>query len=69
MERAGEGVHRGGEGEVGVREGGADEVAGVRGGVAALVVGVDGDVQAHQLVESLVLEAEHLAEVGRVVER
>ena len=43
-------------------------MARVRRGVAALVVRVDDDVEAHQLVEGLVIEAEHLAKVARVVQ-
>mmetsp|Transcript_942 Transcript_942/g.2557 ORF Transcript_942/g.2557 Transcript_942/m.2557 type:complete len:294 (+) Transcript_942:566-1447(+) len=69
VERAGERVHRRGEREVWVGERGADEVARVRRGVAALVVGVDRNVQTHQLVEAGVIEPEHLAEVARVIER
>ena len=32
------------------------------------MVGVDGDVEAHELVKARVIEAEHTAEVGGVVE-
>mmetsp|Transcript_49254 Transcript_49254/g.159651 ORF Transcript_49254/g.159651 Transcript_49254/m.159651 type:complete len:241 (-) Transcript_49254:297-1019(-) len=71
MQRSGERVHGGGEGEVGIGEGRSDEVAGVRRGVSALVVRVDGDVQPHKLVEAFVarkLITEHVAKVGGVVE-
>mmetsp|Transcript_7078 Transcript_7078/g.21611 ORF Transcript_7078/g.21611 Transcript_7078/m.21611 type:complete len:462 (+) Transcript_7078:264-1649(+) len=69
VEGTGERVESGDVGEVGVGEGGADEVRGVGRGVAALVVGVDDQVEAHELVEARVVHAEHAAEVGRVVER
>mmetsp|Transcript_733 Transcript_733/g.1760 ORF Transcript_733/g.1760 Transcript_733/m.1760 type:complete len:424 (+) Transcript_733:332-1603(+) len=68
VERSGKGVQAGGVGEVGVGEGGSDEVGGVGAGVAALVIGVDAEVEAHELVEGGVVVAEHAAEVPGVVE-
>mmetsp|Transcript_17227 Transcript_17227/g.52100 ORF Transcript_17227/g.52100 Transcript_17227/m.52100 type:complete len:203 (-) Transcript_17227:314-922(-) len=68
MQRASKRVHRGGQREVRVGERRTDEVAGVGRGVAALMVGVDNDVQTHQLVKGRVVHAEHLAKVGRVVD-
>ena len=68
VERSREGVHASRERKVRVREGGADEVGGVRARVAALVIAVDDEVQAHELVERLRVEAEHSVEVGGVVE-
>ena len=65
---AGETVQSGGEGEVWVGEGGADQVGGVGRDVATLVVRVNGHVQTHQLDELGVIVADHLAEVGRPVE-
>mmetsp|Transcript_24868 Transcript_24868/g.46760 ORF Transcript_24868/g.46760 Transcript_24868/m.46760 type:complete len:406 (+) Transcript_24868:283-1500(+) len=65
---AGEGVEASRVGEVRVREGGSDEVGGVGGGVSSLVVGVDAEVEAHELVEALVVVAKHSAEVSGVVE-
>ena len=53
---------------MGELRGGADQVGGVGTDVAALVVGVDGEVQAHELDEVLVLaEAELVGKVEGVV--
>lgn len=63
VQRAGEAGHGRRVGLVGVGERGADQVRGVRGHVAALVVGVDGEVEFHEVAEALVVVADHLAEV------
>ena len=65
---ASETVEAGGEGEEWGGEGRADQVSGVGADVATLVVGVDGEVESHQLNEGLVLaEAELVGEVEGVV--
>jgi hypothetical protein len=61
LETSGERQHRGGQS-------GADQVGGVGGDVATLVVGVDGQVQTHQLNEVLVAgEAELVGQVVGVI--
>lgn len=68
VEGTGETVEAGGEREEGRAQGRADEVGGVGRDVAALVVGVDGEVETHQLNEVLVAaEAELVGEVEAVV--
>ena len=68
VEGAGETIQGGTEREEGVRERGADELAGVRRDVTALVVGVDGDVETHELNElGLVGKAKEVRKVVRVV--
>ena len=68
VEGPGETVQAGGEGEVGGGEGRADEVGGVGRDVAAFVVGVDGQVQTHELDEvGVVGETELVCEVVAVV--
>jgi len=57
-------VEASGEGKVGGAEGRADEVSGVGRDVATLVVGVDGQVETHELNEVLVLSEAKL--VGKV---
>ena len=64
VEGAGQSVHSGGEGQVGVTEGRTNQVSGVGRHVAALVVRVDGQVHAHDLVEHGVLKAKHVGKVG-----
>eukprot|EP00968_Pinguiococcus_pyrenoidosus_P021254 scaffold2730_cov247-Pinguiococcus_pyrenoidosus.AAC.9 len=61
-------VQAGGVGEVRVREGGSHKVRRVSRGVATFVVGVDADVQPHELVELRVGVAKHAGEVARVVQ-
>jgi hypothetical protein len=68
VEGASKTAHGGGEREVRVREGRADETSGVGRDVATLVVAVDGEVEPHDLVEGGAVEAEHTGKVGRVVE-
>ena len=68
VEGTGETVEAGGEGEVGVGEGAADEVGGVGRDVAALVVRVEDEVEAHEVDELLVLEAELVGVVSTHVE-
>lgn len=68
VERAGKTVETSGEREVRRAERTADQVGGVGADVAALVVGVDGEVQTHELNEVLVLsEAELVGQVECVV--
>jgi hypothetical protein len=68
VEGTGKTVQTSGEGQVGRAERTADQVGGVGADVSTLVVGVDGEVQAHQLNEVLVLgEAELVGQVVRVV--
>lgn len=67
VEGAGQAEQTGGVTEVGVAEGAADEVGGVGGDVAALVVAVQGEVQAEDVVEALVLLAALAEEDGEVV--
>jgi hypothetical protein len=68
-------------GVVGIRECGSDKMSGVRGDVTTLVIAMDGDVQAHKLIEGVAVwgcwrrlrltrggEAEHAVEVGTVVQ-
>jgi hypothetical protein len=70
VEGPGEAVHAGGEREVRIGEGRADEVGRVRRHVATLVIRVDGQVEAQQLDELGVVEAEHRREiVGPVLAR
>jgi len=68
VQRAREAAHGRGEGQIGVGERGAHQASGVRGHIAALVVGVDGEVQAHDLVELGGREAQHAGKVGGVVQ-
>lgn len=65
VERTSETVQTSSEGQVWRAESTADQVGGVCADVAALVVGVDGQVQAHELNEVLVLGETEL--VGQVV--
>ena len=67
VQRSGQTVHTGGEGEVGIRESRADQVSRVSGHVATLVIGVDGEVETHQLDELRVVVAQHRREVVRPV--
>lgn len=67
VERSGEAVHTGGEREVGIGQGRADEVGRVGRYVAALVVRVDGQVEPHELDELGIVVAEHRREVVRPV--
>lgn len=68
VKRTGQTVETGGEGEVSGAEGATDEVCGVSADVAALVVGVDGEIEAHQLNKVLVLgETELVGQVEAVV--
>mmetsp|Transcript_28966 Transcript_28966/g.38601 ORF Transcript_28966/g.38601 Transcript_28966/m.38601 type:complete len:339 (+) Transcript_28966:583-1599(+) len=68
MEGAGETVHACREREVGVGESRADEVSGVGRHVATFMISMDGDVEAHELPELGVGEAEHVRVVRAVVE-
>mmetsp|Transcript_31332 Transcript_31332/g.56877 ORF Transcript_31332/g.56877 Transcript_31332/m.56877 type:complete len:423 (-) Transcript_31332:174-1442(-) len=68
MEGTGEAVDAGGEGEVGVGEGRANEVAGVGRDVATLVVGVDGLVETHHLDAAGIVVAHLVGEVGGPIE-
>lgn len=65
MERTSETVETSGQREVRGAESAANQVGGVCADVAALVVGVDGEIQAHQLNEVLVVGETEL--VGQVV--
>jgi hypothetical protein len=68
VEGTGKTVETSGEGQVRRTERTADQVGGVGADVSALVVGVDGEVQAHELNEVLVLgEPELVGQVVRVV--
>lgn len=68
VERAGETVETSGQGQEGRAEGRADQVGGVGADVAALVVGVDGEVETHELNEvGVAAEAELVGKVERVV--
>ena len=64
VQGTGKTVETSGEREERRGEGGADQVGGVGGNVATLVVGVDGEVQSHQLDKVLVLGETEL--VGQV---
>mmetsp|Transcript_31404 Transcript_31404/g.91328 ORF Transcript_31404/g.91328 Transcript_31404/m.91328 type:complete len:270 (+) Transcript_31404:619-1428(+) len=55
--------------EVRIRQRRAHEMRRVGGRVSTLMVRVDGQVQAHEFVESRVVVAQHAAEVPRVIER
>lgn len=57
VERSGETVETGGVGEVGVGEGGADQVGGVGGDVTTFVVGVDAEVSSDALLHFELAEA------------
>ena len=68
VQGTGETVQTGGEGQEGRAKSGADEVGGVSADVATLVVGVDGQVETHQLNEvGVAAEAELVGEVEAVV--
>lgn len=68
VERTSKTVQTSSQGEVGGAESGSNQVGGVGTDVATLVVGVDGEVQAHQLNKVLVLgETELVGQVERVV--
>ena len=68
VERTSQTLQTGGEGEHGGAQGTADQVGGVGTDVTTLVVGVDGQVQTHQLNKVLVAgEAELVGQVERVV--
>jgi hypothetical protein len=68
VERTSKTVEASGQGQEGGAQGAADQVSGVGADVATLVVGVDGQVETHQLNEVLVLaEAELVGKVERVV--
>lgn len=68
MEGTGKAVKTGSQGEIGGAQGRADQVGSVGRDVAALVVGVDGQVQAHQLNEVLVVgETELVGQVEAVI--
>mmetsp|Transcript_36952 Transcript_36952/g.89096 ORF Transcript_36952/g.89096 Transcript_36952/m.89096 type:complete len:279 (+) Transcript_36952:161-997(+) len=54
--------------QVRIRQCRSHEVSGVRGRVAALVIGMDAQVQAHELVEGRVVVPKHACEVAGVVE-
>ncbi len=65
---AGKTVKTGSDGEHWGREGGSDQVGGVGGNVATLVVGVDGEVESHELNEGLVVtETELVGEIEGVI--
>ncbi|KAL7546214.1 hypothetical protein ACHAWF_009554, partial [Thalassiosira exigua] len=68
VEGTGQRVEARGVREVRIREGGSHEVGGVRRGVASLVIGVDAEVEAHELVEAGVVVPEHPGEISGVVE-
>eukprot|EP00049_Salpingoeca_infusionum_P000692 m.41706 g.41706 ORF g.41706 m.41706 type:complete len:323 (+) comp10604_c0_seq1:238-1206(+) len=61
--------HTSGKGQVWVSQGRAHKMGCVSRHVAALVISMDGQVHAHQLDKIRVVVAEHVAEVGRPVER
>jgi len=63
VEWTGEAVHGGGEGQVWIGQGGANQVRGVSADVAALVVGVDGKVKSHELSELLIVVTDHIGKV------
>lgn len=68
VERTGKTVQASSERKVGRAEGGTDQVSGVRANVAALVVGVDSEVETHQLNKVLVIsEAELVGQVPGVI--
>lgn len=68
VEGTGETVETSGQREEGGAEGRADKMGGVGGDIATLVVGVDGQVQAHELNEVLVVaETELVGEVEGVI--
>lgn len=68
VERTGKTVEAGGEGEEGRAESRADKVSGVGADVATLVVGVDGEVETHQLNKvGVVAESELVGEVEGVI--
>lgn len=68
VEWASKTVEAGGEGEEGGGQGRADQVSGVGADVATLVVGVDREVESHQLNEGLVIaETELVGEVEGVI--
>lgn len=68
VEGTGKTVETGSEGQEGGAESRADKVSGVGADVATLVVGVDGEVETHELNEvSVVAEAELVGEVEGVV--
>lgn len=68
VQGTGETVQASSQGQEGGAEGAADQVGGVGGNVATLVVGVDGEVQAHELNKVLVVaKAELVGKVERVV--
>eukprot|EP00760_Papus_ankaliazontas_P031622 PhM_4_TR5366/c0_g1_i1/m.29121 len=64
VEGAGEAVHGGGQRQVGVGQSGANEDSRVGRDVATLVAGVDGEVEAHAVLELGVVEAELRREGG-----
>lgn len=68
VEWSGKTVKSGSEGQHWGGEGRADQVSGVGGNVSSLVVGVDGEVESHELNESLVVaETELVGEVEGVI--
>lgn len=68
VQRTSKTVHTGGEGQVRVRQGRSDQADSVGRDVTTLVVAVDDQVQAHQVVELSVAEAQQASEVSAVVQ-
>src|SRR5690606_11886680 len=68
MQRPGERSHAARKREIGVAQGGAHQVGSVRRSVTAFVVGVNGQVQAHQVHEVVARNTQHVGEVGAPVQ-
>ena len=68
VQRTGQSVQTSGDGQVGIGQSGAHQVSGVGRGIATLVIGVDHQVQTHQLVEVGGVIPKHSVELGRVIQ-
>lgn len=68
MERSGKSVQASRIGQVGIGQSRSDEVGGMGRSIATLVIGVDAQVQAHQLVKGRVVVSKHAAEVSGIIE-
>jgi len=68
VQRTSKTVHTGSEGQVGVRQSRTDQADSVGRDVTTLVIAVDDQVQAHQVVELSVVEAQQASEVSAVVQ-
>mmetsp|Transcript_9447 Transcript_9447/g.18075 ORF Transcript_9447/g.18075 Transcript_9447/m.18075 type:complete len:225 (-) Transcript_9447:497-1171(-) len=68
VERTGQGIQTSGIRQVGIRQGGADQVRRVRRSIATLMIGVNAQVQPHEFVKGRVIVPQHARKVTTVIQ-